>query len=156
MAWTYSGNPAASYKDAVRFEIQDTIAKAQLLTDEEIEYTIAQEAGDKPSPRGLLSASARCCEVIARKFSGQADSVIGSLQVTYSKMAAGYRELAKELRMRAQGAGTIFVGAQSKSEKRALREERDRVQPIFRRGQFEEHHLRGVNEPFPGLLGGGN
>lgn len=155
MAWTYSGNPAASYKDAVRFEIQDTLAKAQLLTDEEIEYTIAQEAGEKPSPRGLLSASARCCEVIARKFSAQADTVIGSMQATYSKMATGYRELAKQLRQRAMGAGTIFVGAQSRSEKRALREERDREQPIFRRHQFEERHRMLINEPgFPEGFGG--
>jgi hypothetical protein len=152
MAWTYSANPAANSKDAVRWEIQDTEEAKPLLQDAEIEYAIAQEAGATPDARGLLSAAARCCEVISRKFSAQADTDVGSLVTTYSKAAQGYAALAKQLRGRAQGAGALFVGGQSRSQKQALREDRDKVQPIFRRRQFEESHkLTGI-EPFPGVL----
>lgn len=145
MGWSYSGNPEASNKDYVRFEIQDTEgakASSQLLQDEEILAVIAREAGAQPTEQGLLSAAARCCEVIARKFSRQVDVVEGSLEQTYSKMAKGYRELAKELRIRAQGAAAPFAGGQSKSGKLALRGDTDRVQPIFRRGQHEMRRVR--------------
>jgi hypothetical protein len=147
--WSYSGNPASSNKDAVRFEIQDTESTAPLVQDAEVEYAIAQEGAATPAPRDLLSAAARLCEIIARKFSAQADTVIGSLEVTYSKQAAGYRAMAKDLRKRAQGSGLPFVGGQSISAKQALREEQDRVQPIFRRGQFREHHHQRDGEVGP-------
>jgi hypothetical protein len=72
----------------------------------------------------------------------KADTVVGSIETTYSKQAAGYNKQAKELRLRAQGYGEPFVGGQSKSQKRALREDSDRVQPIFRRRQFQQQHSR--------------
>lgn len=142
MAWTYSGNPGATPKDAVRFEVQDTDTKRQLLRDEEIQFAIDQEAGIPPEPRGLLCAAARCCEVLARRFSAQADTVIGSIQVTYSKQAAGYTERAAELRARATGAGEPWVGGTSRSEKQLLRSQTNRVQPLFRKHQHMEPHVR--------------
>lgn len=154
MAWTYSGNPAASHKDYVRFEIQDTETIAPLLQDEEIEHAIAQEAGPEPDEHGLLSASARCAEVIGRYFSRRVDVVEGSLEQVFSKMAKEYRALAKELRVRAQGASAPFAGGQSRSAKRALRQDLDRVQPTFRRGQHQVHRVHGGNAgDFPGELG---
>jgi hypothetical protein len=143
VSWSYSGNPEASSKDAVRFEIQDTEENAQLLLDAEIEYAIVREAGSEPTEQGLLSAAARCCEVICRKFTRQPDNIEGSLQQTYSKMAKNYREMAEELRLRAQGAGEPFAGGQSWSGKRALRQDTDRVQPVFRRGQNESRQPGG-------------
>lgn len=152
MAWSYSGNPEANDKDAVRFEIQDTEANAPLLQDEEITYAIVREAGEEPDEQGLLSAAARCCEIVARKFTRQADIVVGSEGITYSKMAANYRAMAKELRVRAQGYGTPFAGGQTKSEKRALRADPNRVQPEFRRGQHKIRRNQGAST-FPGEEG---
>lgn len=149
MSWSYSKNPEASSKDAVRFEIQDTNEQAPLLQDEEIEYTITQEAGEEPDQQGLLSAAARCCEVLGRKFAAQADVIVGSLAETYSKQAAGYFAQAKALRLRAQGYGEPFAGGQTKSGKRALRQDRDRVQPTFRRGQNQQREGRHLGDGFP-------
>lgn len=147
MAWSYSGNPGANPKDFVRFEMQDIDSRKPLLRDEEIQFAIDQEAGSPPEPRGLLCAAARCCEVLARRFSAQADTVVGSIQVTYSKQAAGYTERAAELRARAQGSGEPFVGGRSRAEKQALRSDRDRVQPAFHRDQFMEPHVRSRTNP---------
>lgn len=41
MAWTYSGNPASSNLDLVRFLIQDTDSTDQLLSNEEINYVLS-------------------------------------------------------------------------------------------------------------------
>ena len=42
MAWTYSGNPGASNLDEVRFLIQDTDSTDPLLSNEEINYLLAE------------------------------------------------------------------------------------------------------------------
>ena len=137
MSFTYTGAPQESPVDAVRFEMQDTEASRPLFQDEEITYALEQEAGPEPDQRGILSSAARLCEILERRFAAQADVAIGSLQATYSKQAKIYGERAVALRLRAQGYGPPFVGGQTKSEKRALAADRDRVQPIFKRRQFE-------------------
>lgn len=148
--FSYSGDPASSPKDAVRFEVQDTNEKTAFLQDAEVVYAILTETGEEePDARGILCASARCCEVIARQLSRQADEIVGSLGATYSKSAAGFTARAKELRLIAQGSGSIAMPAISRSEKRRLRQDHDRVQPLFRRRQ---HQMRGFG---PGSLAGG-
>lgn len=152
--WSYSGNPADSPKDAVRFEIQDTEGgpgeeEMQLLQDAEIEYVIAEEAGEEPSPRGILSAAARCAEILAQKFSAQSDNVEGSLQQTYSKAALGYTKLAERLRRRAQGLGAPSMVAISRQMKRELRQDHERVQPMFRRDQHRMPVARDGNGGLP-------
>lgn len=139
MTWSYSGDPSASDQDAVRFEIQDTDPGAPLFQDEEIAFTLDNEAGPEGdrTPAGMLSAAARCCEALSRRFAMQADTVVGSLQTTYTKMAENYAERASELRERAIGIGVPFVGGQSWSAKAASRDDPDRVQPRFRRGEWE-------------------
>lgn len=42
MAWTYSGDPAFSAKDKYRFMLGDTDEEEPVLTDEEIEFVIAE------------------------------------------------------------------------------------------------------------------
>jgi hypothetical protein len=150
MAWTYSRNPGASNKDAVRFYVQDVFEKTPYLQDEEIEFAIAEEAGEEPDSRGLLSSAALCCELLADRFAMQPDTLIGSLQITTSKAAQIFGERADKLRARAQGAGLPFVGGQTHSEKRTRRMEPDRVQPLFRRGQFREPHQIRDGDIHPG------
>jgi hypothetical protein len=41
MTWSYSGNPASSSLDEIRFLIQDTDTTDQLLSNEEIDYLSA-------------------------------------------------------------------------------------------------------------------
>jgi hypothetical protein len=137
MSFSYSGDPASSVKDAVRFEIQDTNSSAPLLQDAEIEYAITQEAPKvPPSESEVLSASARCMEALQRLFASQADTEIGSLKVTYTKQAEVYAERAMELRKRAQGMHAPWAGGLSESEKQAREENTDRVPPLFKKGQF--------------------
>lgn len=128
--WTYSGDPSSSDRDAVRFEIGDTISDDPLLYDKEIEYAIAAE-------NGTLSAAARCCEVVAAKFSRLADRSLGPMSIKHSQKAEQYRQLAKDLRSKAvteagsdgaPSAGGIYI-----ADRLAMEQNTSLIQPAFKR-----------------------
>ena len=96
MTFTYSGDPAASARDAIRFYAQDTDADDQLLSDEEIDFIISnwQHVSDHP-----LFVAAVCCDSIAGRFAREisysADGVsVGAeaLQEKYTRLAASLRD----------------------------------------------------------------
>jgi len=92
MAWTYSGDPANSTKDAVRFLIGDTDTTDQLLNDAEVNFCIVQ-AGES-----IYQSAHDCCYSIASKFSRMATSkTVGDLSLSYSDRAKAFFELANEL-----------------------------------------------------------
>lgn len=130
MSWSYSGDPASGDVDAVRFEIPDTDESVELVSDEEIEYALSEESG-------VMGAAARCCEIVARKFSQQADVATGDVKLTYSKQAENLAARAKELREQATGIHAPYSGSQSISRKESLAEDGDLVSPTFVRGQFD-------------------
>lgn len=141
MTFSYSGNPADSPSDAVRYEIQDILNTNFLLQDEEISYSILQESGTEPSggysAAQILSAAAHCCETLVRRFSAQADTQVGTLRITYAKQAQNYLTMAQALRARAQGMQGPYVGGLSRSEKQGILQDQDRVQPAFTRREFD-------------------
>lgn len=64
MSWSYSGNPASSELDALRFMLKDTIEDAPLLQDEEIQFII----DNYRSPNARLVVGYRqCAATLARK-----------------------------------------------------------------------------------------
>jgi len=117
MAWTYSGNPASSSLDAVRFEIGDTDQSDQLLQNEEIEYCLDQESN-------FFGAAARSCEVIARKFARLADSAMGKTKIQASQKSQAYAKMAVALRRRATGYHEPFAGALD-------------AEPVFTKGMMD-------------------
>lgn len=130
MAWSYSGDPSADDKDAVRFEIPDTDEGAQLVSDEEITYALTLESG-------VIGAAARCCEIVARRFAQQADISTGDVKLTYSGQAKTLAVRAKELREQANGAHAPYSGGMVRSRKEAFAEDEDLEQGNFRCGQFD-------------------
>lgn len=140
MTASYSGDPSTSPNDAVRFEVQDTVMTNPLLQDQEIAYAIIQEAGTLPvggyTAAQILSSAAHCCEALVRRFSMQADTQLGQLKTTYSKMAVGFAERAAELRARAQGMQGPYVGGLSISDKDGILQDPDRVQPAFTKTEW--------------------
>ena len=126
MSWNYSGDPASSDKDAVRFEVGDTDLTDQLLSDEEINFSIASEGN-------ALSASARCCEALSRKFARKADFTLGPQSVRASQRSKAYADLGKELRKKAaiysQGAGMYVGGVDPNDEKK----DANLIPPFFKR-----------------------
>lgn len=92
MAFTYSGDPASTSRDAVRFLIHDTDSSDPLMTDSEILWLLSQ------SNDSVYQAAHDACYVLAGHFARKADmsKSVGdlSLTTTYSNRSAMYTELA--------------------------------------------------------------
>jgi hypothetical protein len=94
MTWTYSGNPAANDRDAVRFLVADTDSTDPLITDEEIAYLVALYS---EAPLAAVGAA----RAIAAKFSRESDQArnVGdlSLSESLSQKSAQYHHLGDHL-----------------------------------------------------------
>lgn len=136
MSWSYSGDPANSDRDAVRFTCGLTDSGDQLIEDEEIDYLL--------NTFGVISASVRLCRRVATKFARRADQTIGDYSERFNQRAEEYRTLANELQREKSvaGAAGIIAGGISKADKEAQEDDTDRVSPRFERGQFDREGLK--------------
>lgn len=104
MSWTYSGNPASSDTDRLRFELGDVNSADPLLSDEEIAYCLAQEST-------FMGALARAAEAVAQRFAREATTQVGSLGLQLSERAKVWGERAKEYRRRVTSAAVPSLAA---------------------------------------------
>ena len=130
MTWTYSGDPASSNKDAVRFLVGDTVETDKLVQDEEIDFALANEGG-------VTNAAVAICRAVAAKFSRQADKTVGKLSISLSQKAAAYHALADKIEQKASRLAIPYAGGLVVSERESLLTDTSAVQPIFRRGAMD-------------------
>ena len=139
MSWTYSGNPADSDSDSVRFLVGDTDSDDQQVTDEEIAWALTQAGG-------IYSAAALIASTIAAKFARMVDKAVGDLKISYGQRAGHYEKLTAALKRKASVFGAVpYAGGISISDKESVREDTDRVKPAFsvgmddRQGTSSDH-----------------
>ena len=132
MAWTYSGDPSASSKDAVRFLSGDTSSGDAFVSDEEISYTLSEENSN------AYRAAALICEGLAAKFASEPDTKIGDLSLTGSQISKRFEERGTALRKRNIAKGvSLFIGGISRTAKDSEESNSDRVEPAFSVGMFD-------------------
>lgn len=121
MTWSYSGNPAESLKDQVRFLLGDTNTAAPQIQDEEIMYLLSQESSN------ALRAAARGAETLAARYAREADKKVGDMMLNSSVVGKGYATLAKNL-WRTYYSRTVspYAGGISVADKKANEEDQDR------------------------------
>lgn len=137
MSWSYSGDPASSSRDLVRFLLLDTVEADPLLSNEEIDYLVATWVDPYEAARnGALTLMA--------KFTRQADlsRSVGDLSISesFGGRAAEYMALAEsiaEQRNRLTPARP-WVAA-GNLEKTSVRS--DLGQSDFRLGQFDNRQF---------------
>lgn len=95
MSFSYSGNPAGSDRDQVRFLIQDTDPGLVLLQDEELDWLIAKWM---PKYDSLTYVAAVAAAQISRKFIGIVSVSADGVSVNTADLAQRYRDLATQLR----------------------------------------------------------
>lgn len=136
MAWTYTGDPGASARDAVRFLIGDTDKEDQLLLDGEILWILGMY-NNAP-----LNAALRCCEFIAAKFSRLADEQVGRVSIKFSQKAKAYLALRTELvnRMASEDMNA-YAGGISESDIQLVNANKDRIRPDFTKHMMENEQL---------------
>lgn len=125
MAFTYSGNPAASNRDAVRFRVGDTKANATItLADAEIDAELTATASN------VAKTAVRC----ARRLMGQAMRAVNApLGEGRDEIRRQYQALIEELENEERQSMTItpFGGGTVQSDKDALSDSDTLVQPDF-------------------------
>lgn len=134
MAWTYSGDPSSSDRDQVRFLIGDTATADQLVTDEEIAWSLTQGS--------VYNAAAICAKAIAATFSRLADKAVDDLKINYSQKSSQYLKLAEQLESKdSHKALGVYCGGISVADKASNELDTDRVSPSFTRGMTDESSL---------------
>lgn len=131
MAFTYSGDPANSDLETVRFLIGDTVSTDVLLQDAEINYLLTVEPN-------VYKAAVTACKTIAATFARKADRAVGDLFVKFSKKYDQYIALSQQLEIRAkrETAG-IYAGGISRADKKTQDQDTDRVKPAFHKDQWD-------------------
>lgn len=130
MTWTYSGNPAGSDRDKVRFLIGDTDTTDQQMSDEEIAWLLTEY----PS---VYLAAANAAEQLVARYARTLERRQTDLNPSVHDKLAHYRQLAKRLRSTAATREAMpYAGGISVGDKTNREEDSDRVQPMFARERF--------------------
>jgi hypothetical protein len=95
VTFTYSGDPADSDLDAIRFYVQDTDSADWFLTDEEIEFLIAQWT---PVYGNNLMVAAMAAEAIAAKFAREVSYSADGVSIGVQELQQKFDALAMSLR----------------------------------------------------------
>ena len=158
MSWNYSGNPATSLRDYVRFLIKDVDQSKPEFTNEEIVFMVAQaNGGDYATAnaqfvKDLVSGNAYSASIILverlmLKYARFADKSVGDLRISFSQILKGYELLLQDLRNRVTlEQATPFMGGRTHSDKMIDFTNPDAVQPNFRIGQQD------ITSPIPDSL----
>lgn len=128
MTWTYSGNPASSDVDNVRFRIGDTNTSDQQLSDEEIEWLLTQYGT-------AIGAALGACDALIAKYARLVDSRSADVSVSSSQRLAHYRDLKTTLQSQSASIAGVapYVGGISIAAKESVEQDTDRVKPFFTR-----------------------
>lgn len=132
--WTYSGDPATSSRDAVRFLIQDTNESAPLVSDEEIAWELSQHNNN------LYRAAAVLANTVAATFAQAVQTKsVGSLSITYAARSEAYTSLARRLAARVRSKSVIapYAGGISISDKQTREADTDWNRPDFEIGMSD-------------------
>lgn len=132
MAFTYSGDPGTSTRDALRFHIQDTIEALALFQDAELDYALAQHADDP------VAAAVALCLTLSLRFAQELDRAVDRVSESGTAARAQfYRDLHDTLRARSATLAGMRVGGRRHSEKDTLALDPDAVQPEIKKDQFD-------------------
>lgn len=101
MSFEYT-DPSDSDKDHVRFLIGDTVEKDAMLTDEEINFVVSQNAS-------VYMAGSAAAEACAAKLAREVSNSLEGASIQLSDQYNHYRELSRMLRMEAQRKGDSGV-----------------------------------------------
>lgn len=129
--WSYSGNPASSNLDGVRFLCQDTNPNDPQLSDLEINAILGWFVN-------IWRSAGNAAKQIEAKYARQVDKSVGDLHVSYSQRQKAYAELSAYLLRQADMRTSLpWAGGISHADKDLDRNNPDVVKPTFTKHQFQ-------------------
>lgn len=131
MSWTYSGDPAASPLDALRFAVGDTQAKKPLLSDQELLACLGAVNGN------ATAAAVTACRGILFQLGRKRNESVGSVSIQYSQEYDHYVQLLGQLtgQLGLFGSFTVYAGGISHQDTDAYEQNRDLIPPDFRKNR---------------------
>jgi len=125
MSWTYSGDPAKSSRDWIRWRLGDTDSSAKLQTDAEIDAALTTW-GTKEL------AAAQIARTVAAGYSRKVDTTMGKLRIAHSQRVKYWDDLAQTLMAESEMTGVApWAGGISEASKESFEADTDRVDPAF-------------------------
>lgn len=141
MTWSYDNtdlttDTSTGRLNSVRFLIGDTNTSDQQVQDEEITFALSQ------SNDNIYKAGSYICRTLANKYAREVDiDLDGQLAVDgMSNLSEKYNLMAISLEAQYKGSTAtlgVFGGGLTKSDVTASLLSPTSVQPVFRRGQFD-------------------
>lgn len=124
MSFSYSGDPSASDKDAVRFLIRDTVAATKEFEDEEIAYMLTTKGS-------VNGAALLALKTLASKYATAVDKAVGDLRLSLSQKYEHYLSLIRQFEGEVAMVAVPFAGGISEASKEIYENDSDRVKPRF-------------------------
>jgi len=124
MSFTWTGDPANSNLEAIRWHIDDTASSNAKFQDAEINYAYAEE-------HSVLGAAALLCEQLAAKYSGEANRSLGPMSISLSALSSQYAQKAIDLRKRSTAFAAPYAGNISKTDEENWEDDSDNKQATF-------------------------
>lgn len=121
----YDGDPVNRTSDAVRMLLRDTSTSAPILTDNEVDWLLANH------PSVYLAAAAGADMVAAKWADGVVSKQVGDLRIVKGSqagdVASQYRKLGDQYRRQSARSDsfTLYSGGISKDDKQTQREDTD-------------------------------
>lgn len=124
MAFTWTGDPANSNIEAIRWYIDDTASSNAKFQDAEITYAYNQEVS-------ILGASALLCEQLAAKYAGEANRSLGPMSISLSNLSKQYENKAQMYRRRKIAYAKPYAANISETDRDTWEDDSDVNQPVF-------------------------
>jgi len=122
--FTWTGNPAASIIEAIRWEVGDTASANPKFSDEEVQYAYDQEGS-------VLGAAAHLCEQLSSRYAESINRQLGSLRVDARDMTTSYANKAAALRKSAVKYAVPYGGGISLSKQELFDADTDIIPAQF-------------------------
>jgi hypothetical protein len=138
MAWTYTGSPATSPVDLVRYRLGDVNPDNPLASDEECLQALRDEGNNAYLAAAAIAETKALSFLLRPSMEKRGDHVI-----QYQQQALAFQTFAETLRRQASiRTSTIDAGGISQGEKEAEERSGDRVPP-FATVRLHEVHRDG-------------
>ena len=143
----YGNDPENDPADELRLLIGDTVLSDELLTDNEVDFFLADGGS-------AIWGAVRAATAVAAKFARKVTSTSGRVSKALSDLMTHYLDLARRLEQRAEEvSGQPVFTALTRTDKRNDRLDTDLVQPQFFIGQDDNPRKpfrrdRGSDDPF--------
>jgi hypothetical protein len=105
--WTYSGDPATSRRDELRFWLSDTDESLPLLSNIELDYILDRYYDSTGS---IVYTAAVAAEILAGKFATEVSVSADGVSVSTSDLQERFNRLAESLRDQAKAIGGVDEG----------------------------------------------